>query len=278
MDLSPRPASKPAPAPVAVPGLEALMDGAWPAIDREESGGWVMRAASGVTQRANSVWVREPGADPHRQLAAVRAARVWYRNRRLPLIFQVFDGPCSAALNTVLDDEGFTRQSETLVLARSSESGPDTGEPDPAVELSAEPSAEWLDLWWSVDGRGGAAELAVARRILEGCSAAYALIRDDEGVPAAVARLALPHPAPGGSRWGGLYCMATRPDARRRGYGGRIVRALLHEGDARGVAGCWLLVTASNADARTLYARAGFREAGRYLYRQERPKRQLTGC
>ncbi|RKR30020.1 GNAT family N-acetyltransferase [Arthrobacter oryzae] len=278
MDLSPRPASKPAPAPAAVPGLEELMDGAWPAIDREESGGWVMRAASGVTQRANSVWVRESGADPHRQVAAVRAARLWYRNRRLPLIFQVFDGPRSAALNTVLDDEGFTRQSETLVLARSSEPGPDTGGPDPAVEISAEPSAEWLDLWWSVDGRGGAAELAVARRILEGCPAAYALIRDDDGVPAAVARLALPRPAPGGSRWGGLYCMATRPDARRRGYGGRIVRALLREGDARGVAGCWLLVMASNADARTLYARAGFREACRYLYRQERPKRHLTGC
>jgi ribosomal protein S18 acetylase RimI-like enzyme len=266
---------------VAVPGLEALMDGAWPAIDREESGGWVMRAASGVTQRANSVWVREPGEDPHRQLAAVRAARVWYRNRRLPLIFQVFDGPCSAALNTVLDDEGFTRQSETLVLARSSESGPDTGEPDPAVELSAEPSAEWLDLWWSVDGRGGDGELAVARRILAGCPALYALVRDDGGTPAAVARLALPGTGPAGltgPTWGGLYCMATRPDARRLGYGGRIIRALLREGGTRGVTGFWLLVMASNAGARSLYTHAGFREAGRYLYRQDRPKRHLTGC
>jgi N-acetylglutamate synthase len=37
-------------------------------------------------------------------------------------------------------------------------------------------------------------------------------------------------------------------------------------------------VTASNAGARELYARAGFQTAGRYLYRQERPKRHLTGC
>jgi ribosomal protein S18 acetylase RimI-like enzyme len=35
---------------------------------------------------------------------------------------------------------------------------------------------------------------------------------------------------------------------------------------------------ASNTGARELYARAGFREAGRYLYRQDRPKRHLTGC
>lgn len=300
MALSPHPATNAEPCPEAhpeanseaIPGLEALMDAAWPAAEREESGGWVLRAASGVTQRANSVWPRDLGGDdPHRQLAALREARVWYRKRRLPLIFQIFDGPCQAALQSVLDDEGFTRQSETLVLVRRSgaapgeepgaEPGADSGVPDPAVEISSEPSAEWLDLWWSVDGRGGDDELAVARRILAGCPALYALVRDDGGTPAAVARLALPGAGPTGPTgptWGGLYCMATRPDARRLGYGGRIIRALLREGGARGVSGYWLLVMASNAGARNLYAHAGFREAGRYLYRQERPKRHLTGC
>jgi ribosomal protein S18 acetylase RimI-like enzyme len=280
MNLEPHPGVIPG----SIPGLETLMDAAWPAVEREESGGWVLRAASGVTQRANSVWPRDPGEDPHRQLAAVRDARLWYRSRRLPLIFQIFDGPRHAALNAVLDAEGFTRQSETLVLVHvpgaepGVESGADSSGPEPAVEISAEPSAEWLELWWSVDGRGGADELAVARGILEGCPSLYALVRDDGGAPAAVARLALPNTGPSGPGWGGLYCMATRPDARRRGYGGRVVRALLHEGGARGLAGYWLLVMASNAGARELYAGAGFREAGRYLYRQDRPKRHLTGC
>jgi ribosomal protein S18 acetylase RimI-like enzyme len=300
MDLSPHPAADAKASPEvspeasfeAIPSLEAMMDAAWPALERVKSGGWVLRAAAGVTQRANSVWVRDPGdVDPHRLLAAVREARLWYRNRRLPLIFQIFDGPRQAALHAVLDDEGFTRQSETLVLVRGPGAdsgadsgavpGPDSGDPDPAVEISAEPSAEWLNLWWSVDGRGGADELAVARRILAGCPALYALVRDDGGAPAAVARLALSGTGPTGPTgptWGGLYCMATRPDARRLGYGSRVVRALLREGGARGVAGYWLLVMASNAAARSLYADAGFRDAGRYLYRQEKPKRHLTGC
>jgi ribosomal protein S18 acetylase RimI-like enzyme len=278
------PGANPEASSEAIPGLEALMDAAWPAVEREESGGWVLRAATGVTQRANSVWPRDLGDDdPHRQLAALREARLWYRKRRLPLIFQIFDGPRQAAFHAVLDDEGFTRQSETLVLVRRSgaDSSASSGDSDSAVEISSEPSAEWLDLWWSVDGRGGDDELAVARRILAGCPALYALVRDDGGAPAAVARLALPDTGPKGptgSTWGGLYCMATRPEARRLGYGGRIVRALLREGGDRGVAGYWLLVMASNAGARSLYAHAGFREAGRYLYRQERPKRHLTGC
>ena len=65
---------------------------------------------------------------------------------------------------------------------------------------------------------------------------------------------------------------------RRRGYARQIMRALLNEGTARRLAGYWLLVTATNQGAQQLYAGAGFSEAGRYLYRQDRPKRHLTGC
>jgi ribosomal protein S18 acetylase RimI-like enzyme len=257
-----------------MPDIGALMDAAWPAAEREVSGGWVLRAAAGVTQRANSAWPRDPGGDPARQLAALRSARLWYRNRRLPLIFQMFEDPRSAPLHAVLDAEGFTRQSETLVLVRKA--GAESGSADTGVELATTPSAEWLRLWWSVDGRGDEAAMAVARGILEGCPALYALLRDDAGAPAAVGRLAVP-PA-GALGWGGLYCMATRPDARRRGYGARILQALLGAGADRGLDAYWLLVTSANAGARELYAGAGFSEAGRYLYRQERPKRHLTGC
>jgi ribosomal protein S18 acetylase RimI-like enzyme len=190
------------------------------------------------------------------------------------VIFQVFDNARSDALNAVLDQEGFTRQSETLVLVCGS--GGDTPVPDPDVELSAGPTDEWLRLWWSVDGRGDEDSLATARGILEGCQSLYALVRDDDGRPAAVGRLAVPAGRAAG--WGGLYCMATRPDARRRGHANRVLRSLLAAGAAQGLDGYWLLVTAANSGARELYARAGFREAGRYVYRQERPKRHLTGC
>lgn len=257
-----------------VRGLEVLMDAAWPAAEREESAGWVFRASSGVTQRANSLWPREPGDDPHALLAALREARLWYRSRRQPVIFQVFEDPRYAPLNALLDAERFTRQSESLVLVR--DGGVDIPAADAGLEIAAEPSRDWLRLWWTVDGRGDETALAVARGILERCPSLYALVRDDDGVPAAVGRLAVPPPGSGG--WGGLYCMATRPDARRRGYGRQVLHGLLEEGTRRGVDGYWLLVTEGNSGARKLYAQAGFRESGRYLYRQERPKRHLTGC
>ncbi|MGM9470733.1 GNAT family N-acetyltransferase [Pseudarthrobacter sp. YS3] len=258
-----------------LPGLEVLMDAAWPAPDRAESAGWVLRAASGVTQRANSVWVRVPDGDPHHQRTALREARLWYRALQLPLIFQVFTDHRSVALNAMLDNEGFTRQSETLIMTLDS-AGAGHLEGGPAgVEISGTPSEDWLQLWWSVDGRGGPAGRETARDILVGCPALYALVRDDDGVPAAVGRLAVPD-GEGGS--GGIYCMATSPDARRRGHATRILQGLLRDGEARGLSSYWLLVMASNAGALELYIGAGFTEAGRYLYRQERPKRHLTGC
>ena len=132
-------------------GLEALMDAAWPAPERHDTGEWVLRAAGGVTQRANSVWPRMPAAD---DAAAVRDAASWYRLRRLPVIYQIFDHDGAAPLNAELDSLGYTRQSETLVMSRPAE--PLDGLPASAgVEISEHPSVEWLELWWSVDGRGG---------------------------------------------------------------------------------------------------------------------------
>ena len=85
------------------------------------------------------------------------------------MIFQVFDTPASSGLNAVLDEEGFTRQSETLIMVRAARTVRESGlasaadtvpgggnapEPGAGVEIAEHPP-EWLELWWSVDGRGG---------------------------------------------------------------------------------------------------------------------------
>jgi ribosomal protein S18 acetylase RimI-like enzyme len=203
---------------------------------------------------------------------SVSTASAWYRQRRLPLIFQIFDDSRSAGLNAILDGQRFTRQSETVIMVRGMDGLETLGAGPKGVELSDTPSDEWLRLWWSVDGRGGNAELEVARTILTGCESVYALVRDDDGVPAAVGRLALV------DGWGGLYCMAASVSHRRRGYGTMVLAALLDQGPARDLHGFWLLVTASNHGAQALYSQAGFVERGSYLYRQAPLRRAPGGC
>jgi hypothetical protein len=66
--------------------LDRLADRGWPALEREELGGWTLRAADGVTNRANSVLTC--GEVPDVEAAIERAER-WYREGGLPAVFQV---------------------------------------------------------------------------------------------------------------------------------------------------------------------------------------------
>ncbi|WP_035749146.1 GNAT family N-acetyltransferase [Arthrobacter sp. 35W] len=256
--------------------LEELMDAAWRSPDYDDAGPWVLRSAGGVTQRANSLWPRRSVEDPAEELAAAAA---WYRARRQPVIVQVLAHERHAALNELLDGLRFTRNSETLVMVRTvpppvAASASSRGH---AVELADRPSEEWLQLWWSVDGRGGPAERVVAERILAATPSRYATVYDHTGAAIGVGRLAVPGQTAGGT-WGGVYAMAVRPDARRTGVGAAVLDALLADGAGRGVEDIFLLVMASNAGARALYETAGFREAARYHYRQAPLRRPTSSC
>jgi ribosomal protein S18 acetylase RimI-like enzyme len=159
-------------------------------------------------------------------------------------------------LDDVLAARGYVLGSPTVVQVAEVEAG-DRGD----VVVSDVPDRDWLELWWAVDGRGDAAALTVAREILVGGPALYATIRDSDGA-VAIARLALV------GEWGGLYCMAVRPDARQRGLGTTVLRGVLDVAwREHGVRRCWLQVRAENSGARRLYQRAGFTEVARYHYR-----------
>lgn len=60
-----------------------------------------------------------------------------------------------------------------------------------------------------------------------------------------------------------ILTLAVRPAARRAGLGGRLVEAAVVRAAALGSDRMFLEVAEDNQAARTLYARAGFQEAGR---------------
>jgi ribosomal protein S18 acetylase RimI-like enzyme len=68
--------------------------------------------------------------------------------------------------------------------------------------------------------------------------------------------------------WIGLFCMATRPEFRRRGAATAVLRALAGWGRHQGAARAYLQVMDDNLPARSLYARAGFETLYHYHYRE----------
>jgi len=257
--------------------LVALADRGWPALETIDVGGWLARFAGGVTKRANSVL---PGGPVPDIAQAIQCVESLYRARGIRAAFQLIDA--DDALERVLRDHGYTPVDETLIMVRRDRTpldvGPASGsghrvgeagtrtsavradaESNDLVRIADEPDDDWLDVWWSVDGRGGDPERRVARRIMVGAPALYASLNDMNGT-ACVGRLALV------DGWGGLYAVATRVDARRRGHALTVLARMIDAAAARGVSNLWLQVLADNPGAIALYRSLGFTPAGGYRY------------
>lgn len=222
----------------------------------------MFRAARGVTKRANSVLPAGEVADVE---SAIDAAEHFAAAQGIPPLFQLSPASRPSDLGERLGARGYAPVDPTLVLTGSVQTALVRLGDGPEAEPADEPAAAWLDAWWSVDGRGGAEELSVARRILTGTASRYASVRGEDGVSDAVGRLAYAT-APDGTPWVGLFALATRPRARRRGHARTIIRALLREAQDRGVERLWIQVLADNTGARALYAELGCEPASRYAY------------
>lgn len=235
------------------------MNDGWPAVEHGSVEGWTLRFAAGVTQRANSVL---PLAAPDDVDAAVAEVERRSAERWLNAIFQISPAAEPRDLDERLARRGYSVGTPTLVQVMDGNELQRFADvaTDPRVELAEKPDAEWLELFWDQEGPVDAEDRAVSRQILGGSPAVYAALRV-EGRVEAIARMALV----GG--YGGMYCVLTRPEARRRGYARLVLEALLSEACGLGLEGLWLQVRESNVGAIVLYDALGFSTASNYHYR-----------
>jgi GNAT superfamily N-acetyltransferase len=68
----------------------------------------------------------------------------------------------------------------------------------------------------------------------------------------------------------GLFDLVTAPSQRNKGYGAKLVSSLLHWAQENGAMAAYLQVVSSNAPARHLYTKLGFRDVYQYWYRVPR--------
>ncbi|MGP3912158.1 GNAT family N-acetyltransferase [Nonomuraea sp. 10N515B] len=229
-----------------------LVHEAWPAYEQLVCDGWVLRYAGGVTKRANSVLALGRPVDLGE---AIQRAERFYRERGQRCVFSVGLG-ATPGLDEELEVRGYELVDPTLVMAAGSLRPEVLGEAEREVRIEERPWRGWLETWWAVDGRFGSG-LEEAERICTGVPAWYGAY-EEGGVALAVGR-AVPQ---GGTL--GIYCMATRPEARRRGLARTVLRALARHA---GTDSAYLVTTAPNQAAQALYRGEGFEIAGRYHYR-----------
>ncbi|MGC5361080.1 GNAT family N-acetyltransferase [Streptomyces sp. DT24] len=238
------------------PELARVSARAWPPVESEPLGDWLLRAAGGFTRRANSVL---PLGDPGTPLDdALTRVRQWYADRGLPPYIQAATGAEGAQerLCAELERRGWRREvSAELRIAALAPIG-DLAAEVSGVRLSREADAGWLSRYQRLtsSGASGPPGPQVLEVLAGGPSVWFASVpgeRPDEP-PAAIGRCVVD------GRWAGFMAVEVAPTHRRRGLATTVMTALARRALDEGASAAWLQVEADNAGARALYTGMDF--------------------
>lgn len=237
--------------------IEQYAAKAWPAARAEEAGGWLLRSTPGVSRRrSNAALPLGPGEQ------SIATAEAFFAEHQLPVCIQIAPAELHTALDAELAAKGYQQAAPTLVLtARTEQVLARTAlHPAVTVDLSDKPTTPWLQGFAELDEHGDSATVAetVLARIAE--PTAYVSVTLDGRIACSALFVAAPGLA-------GLFCMATRPEYRRRGLATAVMYAGADWASRQGVEQLYLQVEDGNGPARRLYATAGFTRSHTYHYR-----------
>ncbi|WP_135452235.1 GNAT family N-acetyltransferase [Mycobacterium sp. DL99] len=220
-------------APVRASEIRALEHAAalaWPGVEQQWLGGWLLRAGRGVTSRANSAIPLGVSA----QIADLSAVRDWYRERDLPAWL---------ALPERLLPIRTPGIKPARVMVREL---PGAQPPASGVTLAQQPDAQWLRIYErEVPGD-------VLTAVVDG-ELIFATVPDR-----AVGRGAVTS-APDGTAWLGISSVRVSPAHRRQGHARAVCEALLGWGAEAGARRAYVQVEVDNHPAIALYTALGFR-------------------
>lgn len=242
---------------IGVADLQRVMARGWRAPEEELLGDWLLRAAGGVTSRANSALAV---GDPGRPLpAAVDAVQGWYADRELVPRVQLPGDGATAGLAELLDGRGWSASAATSVLTAELAHVLRAAPAGPAVDVRLEETLDdaWFAAWRIEEGEhpdAARALLANHDRVV------FASVRD-AGRCVAIARATVD------GRWAGLFSVEVAADRRRQGLGRAVSLAALRWAGRHGGRHCYLQAVATNDAAITLYESLGFATHHDYVYR-----------
>jgi len=236
-------AGKGAPLTLRVLELDQICNLTWPATEELEHSGWLMRAAHGVTNRANSVLPLEANLEVGALLnfdEKLAIAQEFYKARNLPTIFQVAL-PTWQALSEKLQSIGAveTLCGNTMVADLTSYKQIVSTEFE--IVQSNQPSDEWL----AVQPTPG------IEKIMSRCASTYLTVVKN-GRAIATCRFAL------AKDWTSITRVYVHPEFRGQGVAKAIVAAALEASFEQGATKAVLQVEASNAIAIGVYESLGF--------------------
>jgi GNAT superfamily N-acetyltransferase len=244
--------------------IDCLAVNTWPAENTEVLGPWLLRASSGITKRANSVFTLH---DFPAESDWLERIETFYRERYLPVCFQVSDAS-PAGLEEMLDQLGYEKQVPCLLMTADAEnvkklSNEYASRKKTFVTALWHLSAEerWVERFlqfesYPMERKSFYTGLLNRIEPVKGC-----LELQMDGVTVAVAT------AVAENGWAGFVNVVVREDCRGQGLGYHLMHTLAQWSQDQGANHLYLQVIADNEGAARLYKNVGFTPLYGYHYR-----------
>jgi ribosomal protein S18 acetylase RimI-like enzyme len=234
---------------ITIADIERVGRDTWSADERVEIDGWTVTSNGGFTRRVNSATSH---GSPGVSMKTRDAVSGWLAARGCPLVVRVTPLLDPAVVDEIIETWGLVAIDPTVVMIHVAlEETHDPGVTivdlldqnfrDELFSLNARPDAardQWTGIITRMSDRG--LGLWVPGK-------AVGIVAFDEPIAA-------------------VYSVAVDPQARRKGWGTRIMEAAANAAIGRGAHTLFLQALATNHAAVSLYERLGFVEAYRYHY------------
>ncbi|MEW2482058.1 GNAT family N-acetyltransferase [Mycobacterium sp. NPDC049093] len=230
-------------APVRASEIRALEHAAalaWPGVEQQWLGGWLLRAGHGVTSRANSAIPLDMSA----QIADLAAVRDWYRERGLPAWLALPERLLPLRTPGIKPARVMVRE---LPAPPASSPNVTPAQPSPSnVTLAQQPDAQWLEIYERevpVDVLTAVVDGQLTFAMVPGCAVGRGAVTT----------------APDGTPWLGISSVRVSPAQRGQGHARSACAALAAWGAEAGARRSYVQVEVDNHAAIALYTSLGFR-------------------
>lgn len=247
--------------------LEELSMNAWPALQNVHYDGWVIRFSNRYTKRANSVYpLYKSRLDLKDKLAYCEA---FYNKKEMPTTFKIHDGEALHELDIYLEDQGYHVVDPTDMLMM------DLANYEVPEDLSYRVGYGYTDeaaraLATTIGADGEDERSLVVRETMSSMMGQilpenfYVFVEvDGEVIGSGNGVVELDYL--------GIYNVCVNEAYRGKGYGRKIMDAIIKEGLGIGAKKSYLQVVCQNEVAMNMYLDMGYEKQYRYWYRRKDP-------
>ena len=237
--------------------IEQISMNAWPSLQTILYDGWILRFAKGVTRRANSI---NPIFGSNIQVdKKIKYCENLYSSRGLPAIYKLTHDIFPSDLDNILADLGYEKDADTSVQIMDINRF--NRMEDNSIKLSEKLNDNWLDRFIGFNNYEKAKKTGF-QNILEQIAFKKCFLdlkANDQIIGCGLGVLE--------EKYIGIFDIVVDPQFRKKGYGQKIVEAIIQWGYENGAMKAYLQVMLNNPTALRLYEKIGFKEVYNYWYR-----------